>query len=491
MKQRWIRHDAAAIVVHRDGVTVVGPDGAGRRFTDASAELVRVALDFWSEPHAEDDLVEHLRALAGGCDPALVAETRTCLLAAGAIRAFDHDTPAHAPAPRPARARVLVGVSGAIAAMDAPALVRALLARRFEVAVAMTAAARRFTTAETLEALTHRPVARGFWRGGAHQPAPHVRLATWADLMVVHPASATTIARIAHGTCADVLSAAATAMTRPVLVVPSMNEAMLRSGAVQRNLELLRQDGRHLLLPRAGLEAAVAPWARTPIAGAAAGVAQVVAAIELLLEDVIRARAAAAATIETWDRHYERAALAELPWYTEQLDADLGAELAALPRGRLVDIGTGPGTTAIFAAQQGFDVVATDVAAAAIAAARRRASGLPVAWVLDDIVDSRLWGRFDVAVDRGCLHCLPRSDWPRYAESARRIVAPGGTLLVKVHAPGEGGDHGTTPASADDLAHLFGEHFSLVSARASSFDGTVRPAPKAVLAVLRRNGATR
>lgn len=486
MKQRWIRHDAAVVVVHRDGVTLVGRDGAGRRFADASADLVRAALDFWSEPHTQDELLEHLRALAGECDPALVAGVTKVLLEAGAIHAFE-ETPARAP--QPPRARVVVGVSGAIAAMDAPALVRALLARRFEVAVVMTAAARRFVSADTLEALTHRPVARGFWSGVAQGPAPHIQLATWADAMVIYPASATTVARIAHGTCADVLSATATATTRPVLVVPSMNEAMVRSPAVQRNLELLRQDGRHLLLPRAGLETAVHPSARTPMGGAAPGPHQVATAIELLLEDVLRQRSTAAAASDRWDRQYERAAPTELPWFTEQLDADLAAELAAMPRGRLVDIGTGPGTTAIFAARNGFEVVATDVAAAALASARRRANGLPIAWVLDDFVDSRLWGRFDVAVDRGCLHCLPPSDWPRYAEVAARLVAPGGTLLLKVHAPEEGDRHGTTPASADDLARLFGAHFSLASARESAFDGTVRPAPRAVLAALRRKDA--
>jgi SAM-dependent methyltransferase len=230
----------------------------------------------------------------------------------------------------------------------------------------------------------------------------------------------------------------------------------------------------------------VHPSARTPIGGAAPPPSQVVPAIELLLEDVIRARAADRAPIDAWDRQYERTPVHELPWFTDVLDADLAAELAAMPRGRLLDIGTGPGTTAIFAAQNGFDVVATEVAAPALALARRRANGLPIAWVLDDFLHTRLWGRFDVAVDRGCLHCLPRDAWPRYADAVARLIVPGGALVLKVHAPEEGARHGTSPASAEELASVFGAHFTLARSHASAFEGTVRPAPKAVLVVLTR-----
>src|SRR5208282_6871356 len=79
MSARWVRSAAALVVSTRDAVTVVSPSGEARRFTDASADLVRAALDFWASPHTEAELVAHLRALAGECDPALVAETRACL----------------------------------------------------------------------------------------------------------------------------------------------------------------------------------------------------------------------------------------------------------------------------------------------------------------------------------------------------------------------------------------------------------------------------
>ena len=492
-----MRHGAALVVDHADTVTIVGSDGLARRFEGASADLVRVALEFWSVPHTEQELVDHLRGLAGDCEPALVAETAECLRAAGAIRAHEASS-GRAPATnaRGTRARIVLGVSGAIAGIDAPALVRMLQARRFDVSVVMTAAARRFVSPAAFEALTHRPVIRGFWHKDAGAPAPHIQLATWADLVVLYPATAATIARIAQAACTDVLSALVTATTQPVLVVPSMNESMYRSPGVQRNLEQLRRDGRHVVQPGMGLEAAVAPSARAPMAGAAPPPSQVIAAIELLAESAtLRKRAEVSASpvvgADAWDRQYGSSPVGDLPWFTEQLDAVLARELRKVKKGRLLDVGTGPGTAAIFAARNGFEVVATDVSSTALGIARRRANGEHIAWVLDDVLDSRLWGRFDVLVDRGCLHCLPKSSWPDYARAAGRLVEPGGTLVLKLHAPEEAGRHGTHPADPDELRVVFGEWFTLAGTHASEFDGTIRPSPKALLVVMTRQGQGR
>jgi hypothetical protein len=486
----WIRQGSALVVARGGALIVAARAGQILRFEDASSELARVALEFWSEAHTEEELLAHLRALAGECEPDLVAQTVAVLRDAGAIRPVSAHSAAIEAAPRahgPPRARVLVGVSGAIAATEAPSLVQQLQARRFDVTVAMTAAARRFVSRDALEAITHRAVVTGFWRRPEQGPAPHIHLAAWADLIVLYPASAATIARVAHAHCSDVLSAAVVASRAPVLVVPSMNDAMYRSAAVQRNLELLRRDGRHLTLPGMGPEVAWRPSDRAPMVGAAPPPAQIVMAVELLLAELLARRATAPATAEAWDREYATTPLSELPWFTEELDADLSAAIRGAGSGRLLDVGTGPGTAALFAARSGFDVVATDLSPAALAAARARANGLPITWVLDDATDSRLWGRFDVAVDRGCLHCLPKSAWPRYAAAAARWLAPGGTLLLKVHAPEEEGRYGTHPASEAELREVFAPAFSLVKVTPSVFEGTVRPPARALLAVLVRS----
>jgi SAM-dependent methyltransferase/3-polyprenyl-4-hydroxybenzoate decarboxylase len=495
MQDLWMREPSAVFVVReRGGLVLVGKDGAARRFEDASADLVEAALAFWAAPHTEAELLEHVRVRAGVCEPELVQAVTACLRDAGAIRKV-----AAAPSrPQPAaradgpRARILLGVSGAIGATEVPALVRLLQARRFEVKVVLTRAARRFVTRESLEAITHDAVLIGFWPPDRTGPAPHVRLAAWADVMVLYPATAATIAKVAHGACSDVLSATATAARGPVLVVPAMNEAMLRAPAVARNLEQLRADGRFVAEAGPGVEVAWAPGARGVSSGGALRPEQVVIAVEHLARDVAKARRAPGASPADWDRRYDRHA-AELPWFTEALDADLAEELGAMVgTGRvLLDVGTGPGTTAIFAARRGFHVVATDVSRAALACARARAEGLPIAWVEDDVLTSRLHARFDVVVDRGCLHCLPRAAWPSYARAMKERVAPGGTLLLKVHAPAEGDRHGTEPASEADLADLFAGAFTITKVQSTVFDGRTAPPPRALFAVLVRNATKR
>src|SRR5207302_1347910 len=80
---------------------------------------------------------------------------------------------------------------------------------------------------EALAGLVQREIHTSMWPPAAHVPVPHVALAEWADLVVIYPASATTIARISNGDCSELVAAIATTTRAPVIVVPSMNEAML------------------------------------------------------------------------------------------------------------------------------------------------------------------------------------------------------------------------------------------------------------------------
>src|SRR5690606_15613764 len=114
-------------------------------------------------------------------------------------------------APRGPGPRVVLGVTGAVAAMHTPALVQRLQARGFEVRVAATETALRFVRAEALEALTHRPVVHAIWPVDQVHVVPHIELAQWADAVVVCPASATTIARLATGDHSSVVAAIALA----------------------------------------------------------------------------------------------------------------------------------------------------------------------------------------------------------------------------------------------------------------------------------------
>src|SRR5678816_2580275 len=114
--------------------------------------------------------------------------------------------------------------------------------------------------------------------------------AEWADLVVVCPASATTVSRIATGDCSDLVAAIVAATRAPVVVVPSMNDAMYGSPAVAANLQTLRDHGRYVVHPALGVEVAHRPHARTAMLGPAPPAGAVLDIVRHLLRDVARPR---------------------------------------------------------------------------------------------------------------------------------------------------------------------------------------------------------
>jgi phosphopantothenoylcysteine decarboxylase / phosphopantothenate---cysteine ligase len=138
-------------------------------------------------------------------------------------------------------ARVLLGVTGGIAAYKACELIRRLVLAGHEVIPIITAGAERFVTRETFTALANRPV--------DDSPYPHL---TRADLLVVAPLTANTLAKFAHGLADDVLSEAALAHRGPFLLAPAMNDRMWAHPATQANVALLRQRGAELVGPVEG-----------------------------------------------------------------------------------------------------------------------------------------------------------------------------------------------------------------------------------------------
>ncbi|MEY4377122.1 MAG: bifunctional phosphopantothenoylcysteine decarboxylase/phosphopantothenate--cysteine ligase CoaBC, partial [Pseudomonadota bacterium] len=139
--------------------------------------------------------------------------------------------------------RVLVGVSGGIAAYKAAELVRQFVTRGAEVQVVMTAGAREFITPLTFQALSGRPVRDSLWDGAAEAAMGHIELARWADAIVVAPATADLLARMAQGQADDLLTTLLLATDRPVHVAPAMNRLMWAHAATQDNVGLLRSRG--------------------------------------------------------------------------------------------------------------------------------------------------------------------------------------------------------------------------------------------------------
>jgi len=152
--------------------------------------------------------------------------------------------------------RIVLGVTGGIAAYKSALLVRDCVRAGAEVQVVMTQAATRFITPLTLGTLSGRAVIVEMFPGGADEPAAqwtkHIELGLWADAMLVAPASANTVAKIAHGLADNFLTALVLALRCPLILSPAMDVDMWRNSRTQRNIALLREDGVHIIPPDEG-----------------------------------------------------------------------------------------------------------------------------------------------------------------------------------------------------------------------------------------------
>jgi len=151
--------------------------------------------------------------------------------------------------------RILLGVTGGIAAYKSAELVRRLRERGAEVQVVMTAGARQFVTPLTFQALSGRPVRSDLWDESAEAAMGHIELARWASHVVIAPASADFLARLAHGLADDLLTTLCLATDAPLTVAPAMNRLMWANAATQANVATLRSRGVTLLGPGDGEQA--------------------------------------------------------------------------------------------------------------------------------------------------------------------------------------------------------------------------------------------
>lgn len=148
--------------------------------------------------------------------------------------------------------RVLLCVCGGIAAYKAADLVRRLREAGAHVRVAMTDNAQRFVGAQTFQALSGEPVRTSLWDAQAEAAMGHLELARWAQAVVVAPASANTLARLAHGLADDLVSTLCLATDAPLLLAPAMNHRMWRHPATVDNVATLTARGAALVGPDDG-----------------------------------------------------------------------------------------------------------------------------------------------------------------------------------------------------------------------------------------------
>lgn len=151
--------------------------------------------------------------------------------------------------------KIVLGVTGGIAAYKSCELIRLLRKDGVDVQVVMTEAATQFVTPVTMQALSGQPVFTDQWDRRMPNNMAHIELSRGADALLIAPASADAIAKIAHGLADDLLTTMVLARNCPLLVAPAMNVEMWRNAATQRNLQTLIGDGVHVLGPGSGEQA--------------------------------------------------------------------------------------------------------------------------------------------------------------------------------------------------------------------------------------------
>ena len=151
--------------------------------------------------------------------------------------------------------KLVLGITGGIAAYKAAELVRLLVKANYDVQVVMTESACQFITPVTMQALSGKPVFTGMWDSSIDNGMPHIELSRDADAIVIAPATAEFIAKLLHGRADDLLSTLCLACDCPLLVAPAMNKQMWENAATQRNFAQLKADGVTILGPAAGEQA--------------------------------------------------------------------------------------------------------------------------------------------------------------------------------------------------------------------------------------------
>ena len=148
--------------------------------------------------------------------------------------------------------KIVLGITGSIAAYKAAILIRGLIKKGAEVQVVITPAGKEFITPITLSALTSKPVVSEFFSQRDGTWNSHVDLGLWADAMVIAPATASTIGKMAHGIADNMLITTYLSMKAPVFVAPAMDLDMFAHPSTQHNLDILRSYGNHIIEPASG-----------------------------------------------------------------------------------------------------------------------------------------------------------------------------------------------------------------------------------------------
>lgn len=192
-----------------------------------------------------------------------------------------------------------------------------------------------------------------------------------------------------------------------------------------------------------------------------------------------------------WEQLYQEQAVESMPWFNANLDPDIEKSLTNLnlTTGTVLDIGTGPGTQAIILAERGFQVTATDLSETAIekATAKAQAKGLNINWQQDDILNTKLQGKFDLIIDRGCFHVLPPEGRPNYVNLVQGLIKPKGYLLLKCFCSLETREGGPHKFTAEEIREIFSKNLQILSIDETVYYGSLESHPLALFCIMQKS----
>ncbi len=258
--------------------------------------------------------------------------------------------------------KLVLGITGGIAAYKAAELVRLLVKAGFEVQVVMTNAACQFITPVTMQALSGKPVFIDMWDSSISNGMPHIELSRNADAILVAPASADFMAKLVQGRADDLLSTLCLARNCPLLVAPAMNKQMWENPATQRNINQLKADGISILGPDCG-EQACGEVGLGRMLEAEALLALVNAHFTPKLLAGKRVLITAGATLEMLDpvRAITNLSSGKMGYAIAQVAADMGAEVTLVIGATALSAPAGVNKISAISANEMYDAVMSNI----------------------------------------------------------------------------------------------------------------------------------
>lgn len=191
-----------------------------------------------------------------------------------------------------------------------------------------------------------------------------------------------------------------------------------------------------------------------------------------------------------WELTYHKYEVEDIPWFYADLDPDIKQLLLTrrFSRGRLLEVGSGPGTQAIELTKLGFAVTATDISQTAVVKADQRAhkEGVNVHFLQGDVTKDRLPGEYDYLLDRACLHCLQPKEWEAYLNNITQSLRPGGIYILKCF----GGSNPSSWTSSshyfteEEIYNMFSKDFKIESIKETVYYSSYKPLPPALFVIM-------